>query len=72
MGGQVSLDHHRSARGMRQAQPAGMQMQPDGTRAYVACTPDDYIAVVDLKTLEIAGRIEAGRQPDGLAWAERR
>lgn len=51
---------------------AGMQMQPDGARAYVACTPDDYIAVIDLKTLEVVGRIEAGRQPDGLAWAVRR
>jgi YVTN family beta-propeller protein len=51
---------------------AGIEMQPDGTRAYVACTPDDYVTVVDLKTLEVTGRIEAGRQPDGLAWAVRR
>jgi YVTN family beta-propeller protein len=51
---------------------AGIQMQPDGTRAYVSCTPNDYIVVVDLKTLEITGRIEAGRQPDGLAWVVRR
>jgi len=50
---------------------AGIQMQPDGTRAYVSCTPDDYIVVIDLKTLEITGRIEAGRQPDGLAWVVR-
>jgi len=51
---------------------AGIQMQPDGARAYVACTPDDYVAVVDLKSLEVAGHIEAGKQPDGLAWAVRR
>ena len=51
---------------------AGLQMQPDGSRAYVACTPDDYVVVIDLKSLEIAGRIEAGKQPDGLAWAVRR
>jgi len=51
---------------------AGIEMQPDGTRAYVACTPDDYVAVVDLKTLEVGGRIEAGRQPDGLAWVSAR
>jgi len=50
---------------------AWIQMQPDGTRAYVSCTPDDYIVVIDLKTLEITGRIEAGRQPDGLAWVVR-
>jgi YVTN family beta-propeller protein len=46
-------------------------MQPDGARAYVACSPDNYISIIDLKTLAVAGRIEAGRQPDGMAWAER-
>jgi hypothetical protein len=25
--------------------------------------------VIDLKTLEVVGRIEAGRDADGLAWA---
>jgi YVTN family beta-propeller protein len=48
---------------------AGIQMQPDGSRAYVACTPDDYVTVIDLKTLTVSGRIDAGRQPDGMAWA---
>jgi YVTN family beta-propeller protein len=51
---------------------AGIQMQPDGSRAYVACTPDDYVAVIDLKSLEVIGHIDAGKQPDGLAWAVRR
>jgi YVTN family beta-propeller protein len=51
---------------------AGIQMEPDGLRAFVACTPDDYVAIIDLKTLEVAGHIAAGRQPDGLAWAVRR
>jgi hypothetical protein len=37
----------------------------------VSCTPDNYVAVVDLKTLEIAGRIDAGAGPDGLAWTVR-
>jgi len=50
---------------------AGILMQPDGTRAYVSCSPDDYVAVIDLKTLEVVGRIDAGREPDGLAWATR-
>ena len=50
---------------------AGIQMQPDGARAYVACTPDDYVVVVDLKSLDVVGHIEAGKQPDGLAWAVR-
>jgi YVTN family beta-propeller protein len=51
---------------------AGIQMQPDGARAFVACTPDGYVTIVDLKTLEVTGRIEAGKQPDGMAWAVRR
>jgi YVTN family beta-propeller protein len=51
---------------------AGILMQPDGSRAYVACTPDDHVEVIDLKTLAPAGRIEAGRQPDGLAWTTAR
>ncbi len=51
---------------------AGIVMQPDGSRAFVACTPDNYVAVIDLHTLEVAGRIQAGGQPDGLAWAVRR
>jgi YVTN family beta-propeller protein len=50
----------------------GIQMQPDGLRAYAACSQDDNIAVIDLKTLEVIGHIEAGKQPDGLAWAVRR
>src|SRR5262249_39336385 len=33
---------------------AGIEMQPDGARAYVACTPDDYVAIVDLKSLSVA------------------
>ena len=48
---------------------AGIQMVPDGSRAFVACTPDNYVAVIDLKTLTVRGRIDAGPEPDGLAWA---
>ena len=51
---------------------AGIQMQPDGARAYVACTPDNTVAVIDLKSLDVIGRIDAGGQPDGLAWVTRR
>jgi DNA-binding beta-propeller fold protein YncE len=49
----------------------GIQMQPDGARAYVACGRDNYIAVIDLKTLEMVGRVDVAG-PDGLAWAVRR
>ena len=48
---------------------AGIQMQPDGSRAFVACTPDNYVVAIDLKSLSVTARIDAGPQPDGLAWA---
>ena len=48
---------------------AGIQMQPDGARAFVACSPDNYVAVIDLKSLEVTGHIDVGTEPDGLAWA---
>jgi YVTN family beta-propeller protein len=44
-------------------------MQPDGTRAFVACSPDNYVSVIDLKSLEVTGHIDVGQEPDGLAWA---
>jgi YVTN family beta-propeller protein len=51
---------------------AGIQMQPDGARAYVACGPDNYVAVIDLKAMEVVGKIDAGGEPDGMAWAVRK
>jgi YVTN family beta-propeller protein len=51
---------------------AGIEMQPDGARVYVACSPDGYIAVIDLKTFAVTGHIDVGKDPDGLAWAVRR
>jgi YVTN family beta-propeller protein len=51
---------------------AGIVMQPDGTRAFVACSPDGYVAVIDLHALEVVGHIEAGNEPDGMAWSARR
>jgi YVTN family beta-propeller protein len=49
---------------------AGIQMQPGGARAFVACTPDNYVAIIDLKTLEVAGHLDADPEPDGLAWVQ--
>jgi YVTN family beta-propeller protein len=50
---------------------AGILMQPDGSRAFVACSPDDYVTVIDLKSLSVPGHINVGGEPDGLAWATR-
>lgn len=50
---------------------AGVLIDPDGARAFVGCTPDNYVAIIDLKTLEVTGHIDVGGGPDGLAWAVR-
>lgn len=50
---------------------AGILIVPDGSRAYVAVSRDNYVAVVDLKTLTVSGRIATGKGPDGMAWAVR-
>jgi YVTN family beta-propeller protein len=50
---------------------AGIVMQPDGARAFVACSRDDYVVVIDLKTMDVVGKIDAGGEPDGMAWAVR-
>ena len=50
---------------------AGILMDSVAARAFVACTPNNYITVVDLKTLEVTGHIDVGGEPDGLAWALR-
>lgn len=48
---------------------AGILMDADGSRAFVACSADNYIAVVDLKTLEVTTHLDVGGVPDGMAWA---
>ncbi len=50
----------------------GILVQPGGARAFVACGPDNYVAVIDLGSLTVAGHIDAGGNPDGMAWAVRR
>lgn len=50
----------------------GVLVEPGGARAFVSCGPDNYVAVIDLRTLEMTGHIAAGNSPDGLAWAVRR
>jgi len=50
---------------------AGILMDRDGNRAFISCGPDNYVAVLDLKTLEVTAHIDVGGEPDGLAWAIR-
>jgi YVTN family beta-propeller protein len=51
--------------------PEGILVAPDGERAYVAVNGDNYVAVIDLKTLAVTGRISMG-SPDGMAWVSGR
>jgi YVTN family beta-propeller protein len=50
------------------AEPEGVLIVPDGSRAYVAVSGDDHLAVVDLASLEVTGTVATGRSPDGMAW----
>jgi YVTN family beta-propeller protein len=50
----------------------GILVAPDGSRAYVASEKSDFVGVIDLKKLEMTGRIQPGNGPDGLAWAVRK
>lgn len=49
---------------------AGILISPDGAHAYVAVSSDNYVAVVDLRTLSVTGHIPTGKGPDGMAWAK--
>jgi YVTN family beta-propeller protein len=51
---------------------AGILIAVDGSLAYVAVSRDNYVAVVDLKTFTVIGRIATGKGPDGMAWAARK
>ena len=51
---------------------AGILVVPDGSKAYVAVSPDSQIAIIDLKKLSVTGKIETGKGPDGMAWAVRK
>src|SRR5580693_1479122 len=52
--------------------PEGTLVQPDGAKAYVALSGENAVAVIDLKTLEVTGKIATGNGPDGLAWVQRK
>jgi YVTN family beta-propeller protein len=51
-------------------QPTGILVAPDGKHAYIACSGDNVVVVVDLKSLKIAKKIETGATPDGMAWVK--
>ncbi|HWG31177.1 MAG TPA: cytochrome D1 domain-containing protein [Steroidobacteraceae bacterium] len=48
---------------------AGVLVAPDDTRAYVACSSDNAVFVLDMHNLKTVDHIDVGPNPDGLAWA---
>jgi YVTN family beta-propeller protein len=50
---------------------AGILIDPDGSRAFVASSGGNKVAIVDLKTFSVTGEISPLGQPDGMAWAIR-
>lgn len=37
---------------------AGIPADPNGVRAFVACSPDNYIAILDLKSFTVTGQLD--------------
>jgi YVTN family beta-propeller protein len=48
---------------------AGILMDPDGHRAFVAVSGGNEVAVVDLRDFRVTGLIKGLEAPDGMAWA---
>ena len=48
---------------------AGILLDPDRSRAFVAVSRGNKLAVIDLARFEVTGQIAPLGEPDGLAWA---
>jgi DNA-binding beta-propeller fold protein YncE len=46
----------------------GIVVSPDSSRAFVSISAENYVAVIDLKTLTLVGKIDVGPNPDGIWW----
>ena len=51
---------------------AGILMDPNGSRAFVASSGGNKVMVIDLSGLIVTGQIAPLGQPDGMAWALRK
>jgi YVTN family beta-propeller protein len=49
--------------------PIGAIFSPDGSRAFVALTRSDVVAVIDTQTWEIIDKFATDKEPDGLGWS---
>lgn len=49
--------------------PIGIEIAPDGQRAYVAAANADAVAVIDLESWQVVGTFATGREPDGMGYS---
>jgi len=49
--------------------PVGILVAPELKHAFIANTNADLITAIDLKSWQIAGRLTAGKEPDGLGYS---
>jgi YVTN family beta-propeller protein len=49
--------------------PIGIEIAPDGKRAWVAAANADAVVVLDLTSWQVVGSLAAGREPDGMAYS---
>jgi YVTN family beta-propeller protein len=49
--------------------PIGIIIHPNGKKAWVAHTNADVVAEIDLESWKIVRLLEAGREPDGMAYS---
>jgi len=49
--------------------PVGLLLSGNGDRIYVAHTQSDAISVIDAQSLELLRVLDAGDEPDGMAWS---
>lgn len=50
---------------------AGILIAPDSSRAYVAVTGDNNVAVINLSNFTVGNRLHTGTGPDGMAYLPR-
>jgi YVTN family beta-propeller protein len=50
--------------------PIGIEIAPDGKRAYVAHANADQISIVDLEAWKKVGSLTAGKEPDGMGYSK--
>ncbi len=49
--------------------PIGIEIAPDGKRAYVAHANADQISIIDLESFKKVGSLTAGKEPDGMGMS---